>query len=156
MPSPQTDLLVGLTSEEAARVWDLGEPLLLSRGDLLFDLGASADSVFHVVRGCISLTLPMQIRGRQEDVLVEERMAGETVGWSGLIPPYRFTLKATARADSELRSFPRQTLLDHFAAHPRIAATVTRNIATVIGHRLQVFQAMWLREMQRSLDLHHS
>ena len=34
--------------------------------------------------------------------------------------------------------------------------TVTRNLAAVIGHRLEVFQTMWLREMQRVVELRYS
>jgi hypothetical protein len=33
-----------------------------------------------------------------------------------------------------------------------VGYAVTRNLAAVIGQRLQVFQAMWLREMQRVID----
>jgi hypothetical protein len=79
-------------------------------------------------------------------------MAGETLGWSGLIPPHRFTLKATAPVEGELLTFERRALLEHFAANPTIGYMVTRNVAAVIGHRLGVFQAMWLREMQRVVD----
>ncbi len=34
--------------------------------------------------------------------MVEERSAGQTVGWSALIPPYRFTLTATAPLETEV------------------------------------------------------
>ena len=33
------------------------------------------------------------------------------------------------------------------------AHQVALNLASVIGQRLQVFQAMWLREMQRAVDV---
>ena len=108
------------------------------------------------MRGRIALTLPIQIRGGEEEVLVEETLPGETVGWSGLVPPHRFTLNATAAIDSELLGFPRASVLDHFAAHPAVGHTVTRNLAAVIGHRLQVFQTMWLREMQRVVEHRYS
>jgi hypothetical protein len=31
-----------------------------------------------------------------------------------------------------------------------------QNVASVVGQRLQVFQAMWLREMQRVVELRAS
>jgi len=151
MPTPQTDLLKGLTEDEATAVMALGTTITVPAGETLFHLGEPADRVFLVSRGRITLTLPMQIRGTEEDVLVEERLAGETLGWSGLIPPHRFTLKATAPVDCRLLAFPRESLLGHFAAHPAVGYVVTRNVAAVIGHRLGVFQAMWLREMQRAV-----
>ena len=45
-------------------------------------------------------------RGREEDVLIEEREAGQTLGWSALIPPHRFTLKATAPLDTDVLALP--------------------------------------------------
>jgi CRP/FNR family cyclic AMP-dependent transcriptional regulator len=156
MPTPQTDLLRGLSEDEAARLMAIGVPITVPTGGVLFRLGEAAERVYQVVHGRITLTLPMQIRGSQEDVLIEERLAGETVGWSGLIPPHRFTLKASAAVESQIVAFPRAALLEHFGAHPDIAYTVTRNVAAVIGHRLQVFQTMWLREMQRAVETRYS
>jgi CRP-like cAMP-binding protein len=156
MPGAQTDLMKGLSQDEAAQVMALGSKITVPVGGVVFDLGEHADRMFVVTSGRVTLTLPMQVRGAVEDVLIEERLAGETLGWSGLIPPHRFTLKATALVESELIAFPRASLLDHFASHPTVAYTVTRNVAAVIGRRYQVFQTMWLREMQRVVELRYS
>ncbi len=156
MPTLRTDLLNGLSEPEAARVAALGLSVTTPAGHVLFNLGEPAEKVYLVMKGRISLTLPMQIRGGEQDVLVEERLAGETLGWSGLIPPHRFTLKASASVESELLAFPRVALLEYFDANPTVGYTVSRNVASVIGHRLEVFQTMWLREMQRVIELRYS
>jgi CRP-like cAMP-binding protein len=150
--APDTELLRGLDAEAARRVRQLGFEFLLQEGALLFALGSPADELFVIDSGRISLTLPVQVAGREVDLLVEEKVAGQMVGWSALIPPHRFTLKAAAAAEARLIAFPRAALLEHFAAHPDVAHAVTRNIAGVVGARLQVFQAMWLRQMQRLLE----
>jgi CRP-like cAMP-binding protein len=146
------DLLLGLTEDEAARVMALAVPVSVPSGGVLFQLGAEADRLFLVVRGRVDLTLPMRIRDGEEDVLLEEKHPGETLGWSGLIPPHRFTLKAKVPMETELLAFPRTALLSHFDAHPAVGLAVTRNVAIVIGHRLQVFQTLWMREMQRMVE----
>jgi CRP/FNR family cyclic AMP-dependent transcriptional regulator len=156
MPTPQTDLLTGLAEDQANRVMALGTPLTLPSGGVLFQLGQQADKVYLVVKGTIALTLPMQVRGGTQNVLVEERLSGETVGWSGLIPPHRFTLNAAAAAPSEVLALPRAALASLFSSDPALGQIVTRNVASVIGHRLQVFQTMWLREMQRVIELRYS
>jgi CRP-like cAMP-binding protein len=152
MTDVQPELLRGLAKEDAAGVETLASRVHLKSGAVLFQLGAEADTVYLVQRGRIALTLPVQVAGREEDVLVEERQAGQTVGWSALIPPHRFTLKATALVDTEVIGLARSALLDYFAANPAAGLAVIRNLAAVIGQRLQVFQAMWLREMQRVID----
>src|SRR6266702_2961297 len=96
------DLLKGLPPAEAERVLALGQRTLLTAGAELFHLGDTADCIYLVSRGRIRLTLPMQVRSREEDVLVEERSAGQTIGWSALIPPYRFTLTASAPLETEV------------------------------------------------------
>jgi CRP-like cAMP-binding protein len=152
MTSVPSDLLKGLSEEEAARFLALGTKTHLAGRQTLFRLGTDADKAYLVVRGRIALTLPIRIRGGEEEVLVEEKLPGETVGWSGLVPPHRFTLNATAAIDSEVLGFSRASVVDHFASHPAVGHVVTRNLAAVIGHRLQVFQTMWLREIQRVVE----
>lgn len=146
------DLLKGLDQAEAERVLALGKRMVLTSGAELFHLGDAADCIYLVSRGRIRLTLPMQVRSREEDVLVEERSSGQTVGWSALIPPYRFTLTASAQLETEVIALPREALAAYFAAHPATGHAVTVNLSTVIGQRLQLFQAMWLREVQRMVE----
>jgi CRP-like cAMP-binding protein len=150
------DLLKGLSPDDANEVLALGKRLLLSSGAELFHLGQDAGALHVIQRGRVKLTLPMQVRGHEEQVLVEERVPGQTVGWSALIPPYRFTLTATAPLETEVITLSREALLAYFAAHPAAAHTMTLNLASVIGQRLQLFQTMWLREMQRTVELKYA
>jgi CRP/FNR family transcriptional regulator, cyclic AMP receptor protein len=147
------DLLTGIAPEEMSRVLSLGSRMILTSGAELFHMGAPADSLYLVVRGRVKLTLPMQVRGQVEDVLVDECLPGQTVGWSALIPPYRFTLTATASLETEVLALSREALREHFEAFPAVGYAVSLNLASVIGQRLQLFQTMWLRGMQRVVEL---
>jgi CRP-like cAMP-binding protein len=147
------DLLQGLAQPEAERVLALGKRLLLTSGAELFHLGDTADCIYLIARGRVRLTLPMQVRSHEENVMVEERAAGQTVGWSALIPPYRFTLTAAAPLETEVIALPREALHGYFASHPGTGYAVSVNLSSVIGQRLQLFQAMWLREIQRMVEL---
>lgn len=153
MATTHTDLMAGLADSEIAELMRLATPARLASGETLFHLGDAAEAVYLVERGQIALTLPVRVAGREEDVLVEERGPGQMVGWSGLIPPHRFTLNAKAPLETALLALPRAALLDYFATRPHVAYTVTRNVATVVGQRLQVLQAMWLREVQHLIEL---
>ena len=149
------ELLNDISSAEAEQVLKLGTRVFVPAGTSLFRLGDPADRLFLVERGRIKLTLPMSVRGREEDVFVEERAPGQAVGWSALIPPYRFTLTATAALyDAEVIALPREALLDYFADHPAAAYKIALNLAVVVGNRLHLFQTMWLREMQRTVEAH--
>lgn len=152
----QTELFAGVPEADASLLLALGVPVTVPSGGTLFELGAGADRLFVVLTGRIDLSLPMRIRDREEDVLLEEKHPGEMLGWSGMIPPHCFTLKARAPMQTELLAFPRAALEPFFAARPEVGLVVTRNVAAVIGHRLQVFQTLWLREMQRMVELRYA
>lgn len=148
------ELLNGLSPVEAEQVLELGTKLIVPSGTSLFRLGDPADRLFLIKRGRIRLTLPMQLRGREEDIFVEERSPGQTVGWSALIPPYRFTLTASAPLfEAEVIALSQEALRQYFAANPAVGYKIALNLAVVIGHRLQLFQTMWLREMQRAVEV---
>ena len=147
------ELLSGLSPAEVDRVLALGTRMTVPTGASLFRLGDPADRVFLTERGRIRLTLPMQVRGHEEEILIEEKTPGQTVGWSALIPPYRFTLSAAAPIETEVIALPREALQRYFETVPAVGYKVTSNLAAVVGHRLQLVQAMWLREMQRSVEL---
>lgn len=154
MAHEQPELLKDLAPEEVQQVLALGTRATLPMGASLFRLGDAAERLFLIERGLIRLTLPMKVRGSEEDVVVEERTSGQTVGWSALIPPYKFTLAATAPIETEVVALLREDLRKHFAANPAVGYKITLNLAVIIGHRLQLFQAMWLREMQRMVEKH--
>ncbi|HEY7500778.1 MAG TPA: cyclic nucleotide-binding domain-containing protein [Vicinamibacterales bacterium] len=149
------DLLTGLDDRETADAVALGSPVKLAAGEVLFRLGAEATSLYVIQSGLITLAMPMRIGGGEEDVRIDERGPGQTVGWSTLIPPHRFTLTATAAVGTELLAFPRSTLLQHFERRPMVGYAVSRNVAALVGERLQVFQAMWLRAMQQAVNAAH-
>jgi CRP-like cAMP-binding protein len=145
-------LLDGLSRAESDEVLALGFRLTLPSGRWLFRLGDSADRLFLIERGRIRLSFPMVVRGRQEDVLFEEQAAGETVGWSAMVPPYRFTLSATALLETELIALPRETLTAFCAGAPELGRKISLNLAILVGQRLQLVQAMWMREIQRAVE----
>jgi CRP-like cAMP-binding protein len=153
MTARQAELVTDLAPADADGVLALGVRRTLTPGGVLFSLGDAADHMYLITRGRIALTLPMQVLGHSEDVLVEERLPGETIGWSALIPPHRFTLKAAAPLETDVLAFPRAALLSHFATRPAVGYQVVLNVAAVMGHRLQVLQAMWLRQVQHMVEL---
>lgn len=149
------ELFRGLDEHDAAAISALGERVRLSAGEVLFHLGDDAAWLFSIQWGRMALTLPMRVRQREEDVLIEERLPGQTLGWSAIFPPHRVTATATALAATELLAIPREPLLTFLDERPKLAYQLTRNVGAVLGHRLQVLQAMWLREMQRFVSAAH-
>src|ERR1035441_3055372 len=96
------ELLNGLSPAEVEQILELGTRLIVPSGTLLFRLGDPADHLFLTEHGRIRLTLPMHLRDKEEDVLVEERSPGQTVGWSG-------DLSSTRTSSSDRKSTRRNS-----------------------------------------------
>jgi CRP-like cAMP-binding protein len=152
----QPDLVRGLPAEDQPAVLALGTPMSLTAGQVLFALGDEADSLFVIRRGRIALSLPMQIGGREEHIVIDEQSTGETLGWSALVPPHRFTLTAVAPLATDLLAIRRNDLLHYCSVNPRVGQVVALNIAAIVARRLQVCQAMWLRQTQRVVSRIHA
>ena len=148
MPSPDWDLFENLPRQGVDALLALASPLSIREGEGLFDIGDDANGVFLVETGQVRLTLPISIGDRQVPVMVGERGPGHMVGWSGLIPPHRFTVQAFAVSETEVLSLPRRSVLALFDERPDLGYSVYLNLARIVGQRLQVFQTMWIREMQ--------
>jgi CRP/FNR family cyclic AMP-dependent transcriptional regulator len=147
------ELLKGLSSTEVDQVLALGTRITVPSGGTLFRLGDPADHLYLVERGRIRLTSPMMIRHHEEEVFIEEKSPGEIVGWSALVPPYRLTLSATAPLETELIALPREALSALCEGSPVVGARIGLNLAIVIAHRLQLVQAMWMREIERTVEM---
>jgi CRP/FNR family cyclic AMP-dependent transcriptional regulator len=146
------DLLDSLPPRSTSEVLALASLRQVPEGEVLFRLGDEAKNLFLVSSGRVSLTFPLRIGSGQEEILAEERRPGQLVGWSGLIPPHRFTLHAAAAVESELLVLPGRALRDLFLVKPEIGYQVASNLARIVGQRLTIFQTMWIRELQRVVE----
>ncbi len=147
------ELLSGLSPADVDSVLGLGSHLSLKTGASLFQMGDPAESLFLIMRGRIRLTLPILVRDKEQEILIEERSQGQTVGWSALVSPYRFTLSASAPLETEVIALPREKLRAFCEASPEVGFKIAMNLAVVVSNRLQMVQAMWLREMQHIVEL---
>ncbi|MBI5485733.1 MAG: cyclic nucleotide-binding domain-containing protein [Deltaproteobacteria bacterium] len=146
------ELFRGLSASQIAPFRPLGRPVRLSRGSSLFQLGDDALTLYIVRSGRIAFTMPIDVQGTPQDALVDEKGPGSVVGWSALAPPHRYTLSAHALEDSELTSFLGTELRAQIVLDPAAGIVVLLNLVELLGHRAQQTQAMWLRELQRTLD----
>jgi hypothetical protein len=93
----QVELFRDLSSDGLRRVLAIGKGESLDAGQHLFLLGDDANELFVVLRGSLNLCLPIALHGSVKDITVESVGAGQALGWSALVRPYRFTLSARLR-----------------------------------------------------------
>jgi CRP-like cAMP-binding protein len=100
----------------------------------------------------LELTVPLSLRGGTREFVVEELSWGKCVGWSAMVSPYRFTASGRATTDAVLFSFPRAGLAEACASRNDIGFQIMRNLVAVVGRRLHLAKAMWLAELQETVN----
>ncbi len=141
VPAGRFDLFLSLARQERVR-----------KGDYIFRLGEAAERLFIVRNGTVHLLMPIAMNGNEREVVVQEAREGETVGWSALVEPYRFTMAAAAGTDVDLLAFSTRELRAAVESCPEAGLRIMANLAGVIATRLQVAHAMWTRELQRAVS----
>ena len=147
----RSDLLRGLPDEDVRRFSAIATTRNLSSGEYLFLLGDNADRLHVLLKGKVDLCFPMSLGETLQDVSVEIVAPGQTLGWSALVRPYRFTLSARAAGATQVACFARTDLLEFFDAEPRIGYSVLTRLSELVGIRLLTVQALWARGLQRAV-----
>lgn len=155
---PEIDLLTtsvlfqGCDDEQRASLVAISEAREYANGQIILAHGDEAREVMIIAAGFIRLEMPLSILGEARAIPFEEKMRGDVVGWSALVPPYRFTLSARAHGAAAVLSLGRTELHELFDRDAVLARRVMSNLASIIGQRLHHTQEMWVTEVQRSLD----
>jgi len=140
----------GIAPDAAEALWAEGQSVTYPCDTVLFRRGEDASSLMILQDGVVELLIPVRILGVTRDVTMESKRPGDVVAWSALVDPYHFTLSARCASDCELLSFSRQVLHSFFESDPRTGYLFMRNLAGVIGRRLQAMQTMWTHDLQAS------
>ncbi len=143
------ELFDGLSADELTELGKIAQPLALKAGQPIFNLGEEARRILLVDSGTVALTLPLAIRGTTQEITVDEKQAGAVVGWSAMVPPYKFTLSGKAAADVQLVALGRKDLTDLFQSFPAIQTKILANLNRVIASRVALLEAVLARNLQR-------
>ncbi len=100
----------------------------------LFGEGETADRLFVLRKGRVALDVHVPGEGL---VVVSTIDAGEVVGWSWFVPPYRWFFDARAVTDVSAVSIDAACLRDKCDADPALGYALMRQVAQVMYQRLQ-------------------
>ncbi|SER70569.1 cyclic nucleotide-binding domain-containing protein [Lentzea albida] len=97
MTIPMTELdalplLARLSHTQRAAIAGVSRIETYDQGVRLFDEGGLADQCWVVLSGCVTIDTAVPQNGR---MVLQSVGAGELVGWSWLVPPYRWHFGAT-------------------------------------------------------------
>lgn len=137
-----------ISLEAIEKLCSRGREISLQPGDKLFERDQQADELMIVQEGVVDLVFPVEVVNVTREVTLESVLAGDVVAWSSLVRPHQFTLSARCAKRCVLSCLSRDKLHAFFETDPKTGYQFMRNLAEVIGRRLQAMQTRWVRELQ--------
>jgi len=102
-------------------------------GDLLFAQDEPAEHFYILRNGAIAVEVP-SIYG--PPLKVQELGADDVLGWSWLMPPYRWTFQAKADQDTSVLVFDGKALLQHCEKNAGFGYALMKLFARLMSERL--------------------
>ncbi len=102
-------------------------------GDMLFRQMDLAERFYILLDGSIKVQVPA-IMGPA--LVVQTLEANDILGWSWLIPPYKWTFEAMAELDSRVLVFDGKALLQHCETDNNFGYTLMKMFAGLMSERL--------------------
>jgi CRP/FNR family cyclic AMP-dependent transcriptional regulator len=123
----------GLNDSFIKFVSDCATELQINKGDVLFKQGERADKFYLLRTGLVSVQVPAIV-----GPVLEIQILGEDqiLGWSWLIPPYRWNFQARAVEDMELLEFDGSAILAHCEEDSKFGYELFKRFAGLMSERL--------------------
>ncbi|MBT8429144.1 MAG: cyclic nucleotide-binding domain-containing protein, partial [Gammaproteobacteria bacterium] len=100
---------------------------------LLFRQEDPAEHFYILIEGSIQVEVPA-IMGPA--LVVQTLGVDEVLGWSWLIPPYKWTFEAKAQSDSQVLVFDGKTLLQFCEKHTDFGYALMKRFTGLMSQRL--------------------
>jgi CRP-like cAMP-binding protein len=125
----------GLAPDEIAAITRLCKLKSYSDTTCLFKENAEAKRLYLLLEGQIELRFEMP-SGESEGTTITVEGAGETIGWSALVPPGRYHFSGYCKTKIKVLEIDRNKLLELLETNHHTGFVLMRNVATLIGERL--------------------
>ena len=117
--------------------------LRIKKGDVLFKHGNRADKFYLLRNGQISIQVPALMGPTLEIQTLGE---DQILGWSWLIPPYRWSFQARALEDSDLLEFDGSAILARCEEDPNFGYELFKRFAALMSERLDAARQKMMDE----------
>jgi CRP/FNR family transcriptional regulator, cyclic AMP receptor protein len=117
----------------------------------LFEDGGNATRFWLIQSGHVSLDLDIPGEG---PVVIESIGMGELLGWSWLVPPYKWAFGAVAATPVEAFEFDAPVVRECCAAEPGLGSELNQRITRVLAKRLQATRIRMIARSGYSAAVH--
>jgi CRP/FNR family transcriptional regulator, cyclic AMP receptor protein len=124
----------GMPENQVKEIAALARIEKFEKGDIIFREGNEAKNFYIVIRGKIVIETLISHRGLVNIQSIEE---GEVMGWSWLVPPYKYRFGARASTATEIIVIDGKSLLGAFEKEPSLGYLFLKRVLSAITERLE-------------------
>ncbi|MFO7931029.1 MAG: cyclic nucleotide-binding domain-containing protein [Desulfosalsimonas sp.] len=138
----QTEAFRNLSGGEIEQIAGFSTIRKLEKSQRLFREGEKASSLWVVASGEIDVRFELPARQSSEAQTLSTLSETGILGWSSLIPPYKYKLSAYCISEScEVIEIKGRELLEHMKKNPELGYRVLSAMIRVVGNRFEHLQA---------------
>lgn len=123
----------GLEENQLKFLAENANEMKIKRGEVLFQQDKPADTFYLLREGQISVQIPALVGPTLE---IQKLVRNQLLGWSWLIPPYRWNFMARAEQDSDLIEFDGKAILDRCEEDTEFGYELFKRFASLMSMRL--------------------
>ncbi len=137
----KVDIFKGFGQDQLKAVNKGGREKQYLYGERLFAEGENADRIWLVTAGQVDLRFDLPGQPTSEQNTVFSITAGQTLGWSSFVPPFKYALSAySASKTCKIRQINKDYLLECFEKDPRMGLMFMTNVAAIASKHFDQLQ----------------
>lgn len=132
------ELLTGLPSEVLEFIAQRAVEMNFTEGELIFAEGASADHLYLILSGKVSLEMKVQLgkTGTIRRATIGVIGPWHAIGWSALVYPYEYTSAGVCLQDTNVLAIPKEGLRFLISLYPEAGCYLMERVASITRARL--------------------
>jgi toluene monooxygenase system ferredoxin subunit len=148
------EIFDGLSDDELKEVGKACKEVDLGEETTLFEENDSADSLYSLVDGEVSLRYRMPAKGSDKENTISTLDPGGTFGWSSLLPPQKYNVAAYC-TDKNCKAIriDRDALIGVLESNHSIGYKVMKTLTAVISRQFMLLRDEVVRQIgQNKID----
>lgn len=141
----------GLTDGELTTLGKMCRGVQFKAGEQIFQAEEDAKHLYLLLEGKAELRFHVVYYHASVEVTLEKASGDDILGWSALVPPYKYTLSAYAIEDCSLLQISQADIFGLCENDNHLCAVLKGNVAGIVGQRFHALQQMLIKEIQESL-----
>jgi CRP/FNR family transcriptional regulator, cyclic AMP receptor protein len=110
-----------------------GKRVSYASGKFVFREGDEAGYIYFIQKGKVAL----EVHTPQGPVIIETLSAGDVLGWSWVVPPYRKSFDARCAEDVEAVAVSASAIRDQMESDCEMGYAVLKQFTSIVAQRLQ-------------------